>query len=322
MGDEHEAPRARGEAPRRRRGDRDAPRSPRAGAVARRRSRGPRRARLHGGEALARSLACFGRHGLVLCLFAFVLFLPLALYQVHCARTVWEHIGGGAPAVSGFFARVGKEAGWLGTTLQNALAFVLQAVVALAVFQTLSGQRVRYLRSLSRGAASLVSVAGVALILACLLFGIGFLGGLLLFAVFSVVGAGLLGFWIFVISLLFLMALVLCVFFVAVQAVVVERTGPAKGMSRSAWLTYGARWKILAIVLTVYVLAFFVKLLVQGGGDYRPLSFSDVRTRVLILVAVDAIASTFLAVCAAVVYHDLRKDKEGVGIEELLRVFA
>ncbi len=313
---------------RRRRPARDVPRAAarrrRSGAapVSGRRTRVPHAWHFGVGEALARSFSFFGRHLPVLCLYAFVIFLPLALYHLYVASEVWNHPKTGYSGRFPFWADFQVRTGWIGRLLEFGLPFVLQATVTLGVFQYLrGGGRVQYGRSFGRGMARLLPVLGVALLVVFLAFALGLVTTLLLVVVLSVVGGGLGALVLLLLALLAVMGVIACVFFVAVQAVVVEDVGPTKAMARSAWLTRGARWKIFGIWFGIFLFSLIVQLVIVRGADDVPSSFAAARTIVLVRVAVAAVSAAFSAVFAAVVYHDLRTAKEGVDIEELIRVF-
>ena len=286
--------------------------------VRRRASRVPHGWKFDAGQALARSLAFYGRHLPILGLYAFVIFLPLALYYLAVASQVWEESGGSLL----FWALFNERTGTIGRILEFGLPFILQATVTLGVFQHLrGGGRVQYGRSFARGMARFFPVLGTALLVAFLAAAVVFVALLLLAVVFQTVGAGLGALILMLVAVLAIMGTIACVFFVAVQAVVVEGVGPTRAMARSAWLTRGARWKIFGTWFAVFLVAFLIGLFIMRTGDGAPASFADVRTLLLVRVAFTAVLSAFSAVFAAVVYHDLRGAKEGVGIDELIRVF-
>ena len=121
------------------------------------------------------------------------------------------------------------------------------------------------------------------------------------------------GLWLFVI------------YWVTIPATVVERLGPLASLKRSAQLTKGHRWAVLgAIVLWVIVswVAMILLAIVLGlvgaalGGGYG----SSVLGA-LLGVVMQALSMGLGASVAAVGYHDLRVTKEGVGTEEIARVF-
>ena len=102
---------------------------------------------------------------------------------------------------------------------------------------------------------------------------------------------------------------------VAVPAAVVERTGVVASMSRSATLTRGYRWRVFGIVL-------LLGLLNMTAGWIATLPFDLGGTAHSVAeFAVAAVFTAWSAVAAAVAYHDLRLEKEGIGVNEIAAVF-
>jgi hypothetical protein len=106
-------------------------------------------------------------------------------------------------------------------------------------------------------------------------------------------------------------------FYVAVPACLVERLGVLSSLGRSRRLTKGRRWPIFGLLLLMIVASlavgfFFVFLRLKGAPALPTL---------LAHFAWNAAYLSFSGVLAAVVYHDLRIDKEGVAIEKLTSVF-
>jgi hypothetical protein len=104
---------------------------------------------------------------------------------------------------------------------------------------------------------------------------------------------------------------------VVIPAAVVERPGVFPSLSRSAALTKGHRWQVFGILLligVVYIVASFIV----------PRIFAAIGGPVLAQLAqwiVTAAYTAFSAVVTAVGYCTLRLAKEGVGIEEIAKVF-
>ncbi len=109
--------------------------------------------------------------------------------------------------------------------------------------------------------------------------------------------------------------MLLTMWWVAVPAAVVERTGVVVSLRRSAGLTSGHRWRVFGILIIVAVgqsvLESLANLLL---GDIEILGS-------LISFAISVAATAFYAVVAAVCYHDLRVLKDGVDVDEIARVF-
>lgn len=313
------------------------PRRPRAGAprrvsrgaapVRRVRKRMPSRIDFRLGGVLARAFEIYGRHFVQLILVGAVIFLPQFLWSLHAAGKVWnpsyaEDWDGFFAPVRSFWARVEAEEGLLGRGLQYFLPNFLQAAVCFAVFSYLRGKGAPYGRSLQVTFQRFFYVLGAALCVVMVLLVVVFVAGLLLFGVFMSTGPQSAG----AVILLSLVILVLvmwlqCILFLSVQSAMVEQVGPFRALARSAALTAGIRWKIFVILLVVGIISGAVGYIMQNIMFPDPGSMSAVRTAILVTALVTVVLAMFQAVCAAVVYHDVRREKEGVEIDDLIQVF-
>ncbi|MEM7120746.1 MAG: hypothetical protein AAF563_05680 [Pseudomonadota bacterium] len=117
-------------------------------------------------------------------------------------------------------------------------------------------------------------------------------------------------------------------FWVAVPAAVVERTGIGDSMRRSLELTKGYRWQIFFVMVIWVVISFIVQLIVGFIVGVPLGATSDMTAAAHIPVAgllitqiVNMLLSGVSASILAVGYHDLRVAKEGIGSEEIARTF-
>jgi hypothetical protein len=181
---------------------------------------------------------------------------------------------------------------WLGA-LSGVLAFVLgtvaQATTLYGAFQLMGGQSFTIAQSLSVGFRRALPVFGTAL-----LAGLGaFLAAILLIVPGMIVA---------------------CMLYVAVPACVIEKLGAVASLNRSAALTKGCRWQIFGLLALVTIIGFIAQFILTriGGGMLlgKLLEFCWL-----------IIATSFGAVLAGVVYHDLRVAKEGIDIDNLANVF-
>jgi uncharacterized membrane protein len=182
-------------------------------------------------------------------------------------------------------------AGALIGLLKLILTSFAQAIVVFAAFQDLRGRQVNAAESFRRGVARLFP-AIIASILVGLMTGIGLL---------LCVVPGLIA--------LTAMAVVL-------PACVVERLGPIESMSRSADLTSGHRWPILAVGFAWILIVFLVSMIIQAAMPGESALPTQLATW-----AWEVISASFAAVYAAILYHDLRAVREGIGIDEIASVF-
>lgn len=309
-------PRARSAAPVRRAGAR------RAGA-GRGRPLGP----FDVGSALARSFRAFVRHFGVLFPLSILFAVPTTLYEVGQLGPAWDRYEEYAASLAEFRTSFGdrprppfwaflvEEGSWLGVLLPLLSMLLVQTVVTYVTFQALRGGRVDYLRAIGAGFAELPSavLASIATLVVILVPGVGF--------AFLGVGTGRFGGYLALLGIVVWAVVVYVSWYVAIQAVVVERIAAFAALGRSLQLTRWFRWKVFAIVVVPGVL-YMILPLVRRGGFPHPASLESARTILLATHAAQAVLSAFSAVVAAVVYHDLRRAKEGVGVEDLLKVFA
>ena len=176
---------------------------------------------------------------------------------------------------------------------------LLSAVIIYGVFEQLRGRRPGVGKCISVGVTRLPLAIGVVLLSTLVI-----LGGTLLLIIPGII-------------LTFAL-------YVALPVAVVERPGVVKSLRRSAELTKGSRWAIFAIALITSILLSLILLLV-GGAITLILSlggtpFTEETFNMIVLfgsIPFQAIGG----VVPAVMYHDLRVGKEGVGIEDLAAVF-
>jgi hypothetical protein len=103
--------------------------------------------------------------------------------------------------------------------------------------------------------------------------------------------------------------------FVALPVCVVERAGPFRSLGRSAALTAGHRWKILAILGLALLLDIMALSLPELLLARFPIS------RLISSAFIELLLWTYLMVLMVVAYHDLRIAREGVDIEGIASVF-
>lgn len=105
---------------------------------------------------------------------------------------------------------------------------------------------------------------------------------------------------------------------VAVPAHVVENVGITASLRRSRELTKGARWKIFwlfAVFLVIYFVVSMVAVVPFSFLSGSPIIFA------LSNVVLTILLSVISAVGVAASYFELRSKKEGVGAEQLAKVF-
>jgi hypothetical protein len=197
------------------------------------------------------------------------------------------------------------------------VAYVLiQCGIIYATLQTLRGRRVGIRESLQVALALLPRGFAASLILVVVLV-LGGTAALMLFR--AIVGAAPPGAG----AVLLLGALstavvsyVLVLTWVFMPAIVFERSGPLACFRRSIVLTTGRRWNIFAVFALVFVANWVVTLL----SNLLPRIGAPMAGAALNYTAA-LFFMAFGAVLAAVGYYALRVEKEGVAIDDVVRVF-
>ena len=105
---------------------------------------------------------------------------------------------------------------------------------------------------------------------------------------------------------------------VALPANTVERTGVLKSLSRSRELTRGRRWRVFGTIL--------VPIPISAGTSWLLIGMFGLRgtatpTFQFVSWAVHAVEQAFSVCVFATLYFYLRRDKEGVDIEQVAAVF-
>ena len=173
-----------------------------------------------------------------------------------------------------------------------ALQYLAYATCLYGAYQTMRGKDFSIGESFSVGFGRLLPILGTAL-------AAGTLAGL----------AGIL--------LLVPGVMVYLMMYVALPVCVVERRRPFDSMGRSRFLTKGSRWKILGLLLLMWLVIAIVGAVFGGIGA----AIAGLRGYAIGASLVSILVCSFFAVLAAVVYYDLRVAKEGVDIETLTSVF-
>ena len=264
--------------------------------------------RLEVGEVFAQSVSAWVRNLFTFLLASVVVFLPLILYTAVHAGIDLE----GTPPSKLLEAARTYDAvqTWGGAVL----GYLLTAAIISGVFQYLRGSPPGLGEIFARGFARMLPAlwTGILVTLASVL-PIA-LAGAALFGLMEsrrASGAGL-GLVVVLVGAV-LSIMIAASLYAAVAASVVEKCNGFPAIKRSLALTKGSRGTIFVILLAVWVLIFLGGFLVQRSGGYATIVVLGQVLRVL--------SASFTAVFAAVIYYRLRASREGIGIEELAKVF-
>lgn len=183
----------------------------------------------------------------------------------------------------------------IGLTSFVLIMFLSPLAVAInlhAAFQSMRGRPVSLGESVAGGLSRFLPLLGV-----MFLFTLG----------------ATLGFLLLIIPGIILMTM----WYVAVPACVLERTGPVRSLGRSRELTKGYRWKVFGLILLVYV----ISILGNALAALIAHTAAGMWGQVLAQLVWQGIAAGFGSVLIAVVYYYLRVAKEGVDVDQIAAVF-
>lgn len=111
----------------------------------------------------------------------------------------------------------------------------------------------------------------------------------------------------------------------AIPVAMREGLGAMASMARSRALTKGYRWKIFGLFLIVFALALALRIALFLGFSLVMLWISPASIPIVgatANAAVTAIIWTMASIAATVTYIELRRAKEGGGVDELVDVFS
>jgi hypothetical protein len=191
--------------------------------------------------------------------------------------------------VNAMFERMVPE--YLLGFLQTGLSFIATGALTFGVLQSLRGKTVSMGECLTTGFARLFPVLGTGLLVFLIV-----MGGMLLCYVPGIIFA--------------------CRYAVAVPVAVIEKPGVMPSLRRSRDLTQGNKANIF--------LLYFIIMMIQTGVTLV-LAFvtrTMGMTGALLLLAFGVVVGgSMMAVIGGVVYHELRRLKEGASIDEIAKVF-
>lgn len=176
------------------------------------------------------------------------------------------------------------------------LASILQAALVRTTIEDLNGQRPTFADSLSRGLAAVLPIIGLSILM--------YLGIMIGLVLLIIPGIYLLVRWS-----------------AAIPALVHERLGILASMGRSAELTKGSRWRILGLIVIVYI----ALVVLQLGLGLLVLAVTGVAGSIvgaLLAALVSAVSAVLVSIAMAVSYVELRYVKEGADVKQLAEIFA
>jgi len=177
--------------------------------------------------------------------------------------------------------------------------FLLQATVIHATVAYLNGKPASVANCLTTGLSSLIQLVLIAVLMFTAL-----IVGMMLFVIPGIILA--------------------IMWFVAVPACVVERTGVIGAFGRSRELTRGHRWAIfgLYVVFLIFSIGFAVALQTPSTfEDAFSVATNPSVTQIAVSVIITTITATVGSTLVGSIYYELRQIKDGIGPEALASVF-
>lgn len=245
------------------------------------------------GDIFGRAFGVLSRHFLAFTLLAAVAAVPAALITMLSSpsSTSWaaQLAAGGQINFAALITAVLLGIG--GALLWSVLAVVAQAMILYGAFQDMRGKPVDIVESAKKGLSRFWPIIGLG------------------------TSVGLTVAFGFV--LLFVPGLIFAtMYYVALPACVVEKTGPLASMSRSAALTKGHRWKVFGLYLVLAIVGIIANLVVSKvfvvfGGPILAAA----------TVIWGSLFGAYRSITVTVLYHDLRATREGIDVEQMAAVF-
>jgi hypothetical protein len=206
---------------------------------------------------------------------------------------------------------MGGEGG--GGGFLNILSYgFITAPLTYATFQDLRGTRVGVSEMMSGGFKKIGRVMGAA-------FAIGFVAVVaVLLAVFLYFASEFIGIAVGILATV-LVLYIFVAWFALVPVLVVEDVKFFAGFGRAAALSAGRRWGLLGLLLIYGAIVVGISVVIFGIIGF--IAVAAPLVGLVLMIPFLALYSALGAIMPAVVYYLLRAEKEGVGIDEIAKVF-
>ena len=189
---------------------------------------------------------------------------------------------------------------------------VITAPVTYATFQDLRGTRVGLSSMMSGGFKKIVPVIGAALVVG-IVVAVPIIVGVFLYFASTTIGV------VATIATVAFAFFILVTWFALVPVQVVESVGFIGSFGRAAALSKGRRWGLLGLLLVYLVIIIGISVVIFGIIGVVAATASMIA--LVLVIPFLALYSVLGAILPSVVYYLLRSEKEGVGIDEIAKVF-
>jgi hypothetical protein len=252
-------------------------------------------------RALSMTFGVFGRN--------FVPMIVIALVVTAIQGVIEFALGGGVAAEQ---SAATSPASIVSSLLSIIGYGLITAPITYATFQDLRGTRVGLSGMMAGGFNKIVRVIGAALAVGILVFVAAMIAVFLYFAstfvgVVATAAAAVFAFFILV------------TWFALVPALVMEDIGFMAGFGRAAELSKGRRWGILGLLLVYFVIIIGISIVIFG--IIGVIAMTAPMVGLILVLPFVSVYSVLGAIMPAVVYYLLRSEKEGIGIDEIAKVF-
>lgn len=200
-----------------------------------------------------------------------------------------------------------------GGSFLNILSYgFITAPLTYATFQDLRGTRIGLSDMMSGGFKKIGRVMGAA-------FAVGVVAVVaVLIAVFLYFASEFLGIALGIAAAIGVIYMFVA-WFALVPVLVMEDIKFFAGFGRAAALSAGRRWGLLGLVLIYGVLIVGISIVIFGIIGF--VAMATPLVGLILMIPFLALYSVLGAIMPAVVYYLLRSEKEGVGIDEIAKVF-
>ena len=200
-----------------------------------------------------------------------------------------------------------------GSTILSLISYALvTAPVTYITFQDLRGHKPSLGETMSAGLQRLIRVVGTTLIV-----GITIVTPIVVVAIIVMTSAGSL--IPLIVGGLSYALIIFVAWYVVVPVQVVEAVSFFGAFSRASALTRGRRWAVLGLALVFVALVFIVALVVAVVAEL--VAVANPMLSLFLLIPLSAFITVYGATVPTVTYCLLRSEKEGIGIEDIVKVF-
>ncbi len=199
------------------------------------------------------------------------------------------------------------------SSLLNIISYgIVTAPITYATFQDLRGTRVGIADMMSGGFKKVLPVIGAALVVG-IAIAVPVMVAMFLYFASTFVGV------VAIIATVVFAFFILVTWFALVPVLVVEDVGFIGGFGRAAALSKGRRWGILGLLLVYFVIIIGISIVIFG--IIGVIAMTAPMVGLILMIPFLSLYSVLGAIMPSVVYYLLRSEKEGVGIEEIAKVF-